>query len=135
MTGWTPRATREFMTVSLAQARRKAGHRSRGASPGSARSLTLLLSPLRDFALDRFGDIGPDELPDVIVDRLDQLGAGAYDDGLEMRRELRLEAGIDKQIEPLQHLHRDLLGERVPARVIARRYRAWRFGWQLIWQL
>src|SRR5437764_3526841 len=77
--------------------------------------LALSLPPLRDFALDRLGDVAPDELTDMIIDRLDQLGAGAGNDGLQVSRKLHFEPGIDEEIEMLQYLHRDLLGERTPA--------------------
>src|SRR5436305_2198680 len=106
----TSRATFEFMAGSLAQ---WAVAGIRFAHPGLP--LALPLPPLRDFALDRLGDVAPHELTDVVVDRLDQLGAGAGDDRLQMRGKLHLEPGIDEQIEPLQHLHRNLLGERPPA--------------------
>src|SRR5690242_17402394 len=99
MLAWTLVPALEFMAGSLAQPAR---------SP-------LALAPLRDLPLDRLGDVAPHELAHMIVDRLDQLGAGSLDDGLQMRREPRLEPGIDEKIEPLQDLHRYLLGKGAPA--------------------
>src|SRR5215472_9133858 len=80
--------------------------------------LALLLSPLSDFALDGLRDVAANQLADVLVDRLDELVARARNDGLKMCRELCLEARVGKQIDPLQHLHRDLLGKRAPALVV-----------------
>ena len=64
-------------------------------------ALFLLFAPLRDLAFDRFGDVCSHELPDVGIDRFDQLRAGARDDRLQVRGELRLEAGVDEQIQAL----------------------------------
>ena len=81
----------------------------------------LVAFPLSDLSLDGFGDIGAQQPPDVFGDGADQLGARALDDRLQMPRKLLLEARVGEQIQPLQDLHGNLLGQRAPKLLVGRR--------------
>ena len=71
---------------------------------------SVIAPPQRDLPLDRLGDIGAQYAADVLGDRCYQLGARALDNRLQVLGKLGLEAGVGKQIDPLQYLHRHLLG-------------------------
>ena len=58
----------------------------------------IAFAPGLDLALDRFGDVAPHELAELLVDRLDELGARARDDRLQARAELVAHAGIGEKI-------------------------------------
>ena len=87
----------------------------------AATALARLLPPLLDLALDRLGDVLAQDLPDVLVDRGDQVGARAVDHRLQALRELLAQASVGEDVDPLQHLHADVLGHQVPARRVERR--------------
>src|ERR1022692_3301584 len=91
----------------------------RAASRAIASMLVAL--PLSDLALDGFGDVGADQSAYVIGELADQLGARALDDRFQALRQLLLEAAVGEQIQPLQHLHRNLLGQRAPVLLVGDR--------------
>src|SRR5512134_3424254 len=74
------------------------------AHPRMPITSSFALSPLVDFALDRFGHVGAQQLADVQADRLHELGARAVDDRLQPLVQLVLEASVGENVDPLQYL-------------------------------
>ena len=74
--------------------------------------------PLVDLALDGLGNVGPQQLADFLVDGLDHLDAGPIDDRLQLGAELLAQPRVREDVDPLQHLHADLFGQRLPARPV-----------------
>src|SRR5436305_13812619 len=89
-------------------------HPTIGRHRHTAGRSSRILPPFFDFALNRLGNIGPEKLSDVLIDRSDQVGARAIDDRLQALVQLIFETGVGEDVDALEHLHANVFGEGGP---------------------